>query len=237
MSRNLPCAKYVVLQLGCALAVSMAFASCTFFPFRHPIFTHVPSSPDEALQQLMAGNRRYAADKAAHPRRGESHRIEIAEKQKPFAVILSCIDSRVPPEIIFDQGLGDLLVVRTAGPVLDNAVMGSLEFGVEYLPIPLLMVLGHDRCSAVKAAIDATNKNVAEPGQIGTLIEGIRPAVDKARGQSGDLRDNAVNANVELIVDRLKKSPVLSAAANKGMLKIVGARYDLSTGKVEIIVP
>ncbi|MCX6354097.1 MAG: carbonic anhydrase [Candidatus Aureabacteria bacterium] len=237
MSRNLPCAKYVVLQLGCALAISMAFASCTFFPFRAPLFTHAPSSPDAALQQLMAGNRRYAADKAAHPRRGERHRIEVEEKQKPFAAILGCVDSRVPPEIVFDQGLGDLLVIRIGGPVLDNAVVGSLEFCVETFHIPLLMVLGHSNCGAVKATIAAMNKDLREPGQIGTLIEDIRPAVDKARGQSGDLLDNAVNANVELIIDRLKKSPVLSAAMEKGVLKIVGARYDLSSGKVEIIVP
>jgi carbonic anhydrase len=142
----------------------------------------------------------------------------------------------VPAEIIFDRGLGDLFVARTAGQVIDGAVMGSLEFGALELRIPLILVLGHEKCGAVKATIDSIEKNVHPEGSIGVLVDGITPAVEAARDQPGDLLANAVNVNVELGVRRLKESPLLAGLIGQGRLKIAGGRYDLDTGRVEIIV-
>lgn len=185
----------------------------------------------------MKGNERYVDGKSTHPNQTESRRAEVAKGQKPFAAILGCADSRVPPEIIFDRGLGDLFVVRTAGQVIDKAVLGSLEFAVEELHITLMMVLGHARCGAVIATIDAIERNVKASSDIGALGEGLRPAVEKVKGQPGDLLDNAVKANVALIVDRLKHDPILAEAVVKGQLNIVGAHYDLDTGMVECLIP
>ena len=141
----------------------------------------------------------------------------------------------MPPELIFDRGLGDLFVIRTAGQVIDKAVLGSLEFGVEELDIPLLLVLGHERCGAVKATVEALEQGTAVPAEIRFLVEGIKPAVERVKDQSGDLLDNAVRANVELVVGQLKKSSILADAMTQGRLKIVGARYDLDTGVVDVL--
>ena len=190
-------------------------------------------SADEALQRLVEGNRRYVADKALHPNQTESRRAEVAQGQHPFAAILGCTDSRVPPEIIFDRGLGDLFVIRSAGQVLDEAVIGTLEFGIVELAIPLLVVLGHSNCGALHATIEALERGAEPEGSVRYLVESIRPAVERAKGQSGDLLDNAVRINLELVLNRLRESRVLSEALHKGWLKIVGARYDLNTGVVE----
>jgi carbonic anhydrase len=153
-------------------------------------------------------------------------------------MIFSCVDSRVPPELVFDRGIGDLFVIRTAGHVIDNAALGSIEFGAEELHIPLIVVLGHERCGAVSATVEATAPGMSAeaPGQIGTLVEAIRPAVDQVRDRPGDVLDNAVRANVELTVAALRaRSSLLEEAAHHGLV-IVGARYDLDTGGVEITV-
>jgi carbonic anhydrase len=192
-------------------------------------------SADQALQRLMDGNKRYVANKSIDLNESESRRVEVAAGQKPFATIFSCIDSRVPPELVFDRGLGDLFVIRTAGQVVDSAVLGSLEFTVAEVHVPLVMVLGHENCGAVKATVETVAANVKAEAEINYLVEGIRPAVEKVHGQSGDEIDNVVRANVELVVDRLKESPILSEAIEKSALKIVGARYDLNTGAVELI--
>ena len=189
----------------------------------------------QALQWLVEGNTRFAENHSTDLNESAERRTEVSKGQKPFAVILSCVDSRVPPELIFDRGLGDLLVVRTAGQVLDSAVLGSLEFGVAEMGIPLLMVLGHERCGAVHATLDAEEHGTHVEGNIQTLIEGIRPAVEEAKKQTGDLLDNAVTANVLHVLNALKQSPILSKALTQGTLQIVGARYDLDTGKVEIL--
>jgi carbonic anhydrase len=213
-------------------AVSLALASCA--PAQVPTEGPVTNA-DEALQRLMDGNKRYAADKSTDLNESPSRRVELAQGQTPFATIFGCVDSRVPPELIFDRGLGDLFVIRTAGQVIDNAVLGSLEFGVAELKIPLLMVLGHEKCGAVKATVEAVEKNATAEAEINWLVDGIRPAVEAAKTQSGDLLDNAVKANVSLTVDRLEKSSILSEALEKGNLKIIGARYDLDTGIVEVV--
>ncbi|MCP5159704.1 MAG: carbonic anhydrase [Gammaproteobacteria bacterium] len=207
------------------------------------------SSPQEALQRLMEGNQRFVANRLLDPNRSPQRRAAVAHSQQPFATILGCVDSRVPPEMVFDRGLGDLLVIRSAGEVLDEAVIGSIEFGSFELKIPLIVVLGHERCGAVKAAIDALEhgggehgrgkkkgQHSAEPGDIGYLVQGLRPAIEKAQSWGmGDLAENAMRANVSLTVQRLKKSPVLSAAEESGRLRIVGARYDLDSGAVEML--
>lgn len=206
------------------------------------------NSPQEALQRLMEGNQRFAANRLINPNRTPERRAAVARSQKPFATILGCVDSRVPPEILFDVGLGDLLVIRSAGEVLDEAVTGSIEFGSFELQIPLVVVLGHERCGAVKAAIDALEhggghqggkkkgEHKAEPGDLGYIVKSLHPAIKKAQSWGmGDLAENAMRANVSLTVQQLKKSPVLSAAEESGRLKIVGARYDLDSGAVEML--
>ena len=191
---------------------------------------------EKALQRLLDGNRRYAANKPTLDE-SESRRIEVADHQKPFATILSCVDSRVAPELVFDQGLGDLFVIRTAGQVLDHAVLGSLEFGVKELHIPVLMVLGHERCGAIKAAMTALAKHREAEADIEFLVEALAPAVEAGKKAGGDPWDAAVRAQIGLLVDTLKHVPILSAAVEARKLLIVGAYYNLETGLVEITVP
>lgn len=190
---------------------------------------------DEALDRLLEGNRRFAANRAIGPNRSESRRLEITKGQQPFAIILGCVDSRVPPELIFDQGLGDLFVIRSAGQVIDHAVLGSIEFGVIELGVPLIMVLGHSRCGAVTASVESIEKNLSGEGSIGVLIEAIKPAVHHAHGNGQSLIDEAAKINVKKEMERLNQSLVISSKLNKSELKIVGAFYHLDTGKVEIL--
>jgi carbonic anhydrase len=194
-------------------------------------------SPDEALDRLITGNDRFMDNRPQGINRSYFRRTDVAQAQAPFAIIFSCTDSRVPPEIIFDRGLGDLLVVRTAGHVVDNATLGSIEFGTEELHIPLIVVLGHERCGAVKATMDFIAGGGQAPDQISAIVNGVRPATLKAFGAKGDALDATVKANVQLTVTRLRRVPLLADAIAKGRLKIVGARYDLDTGGVEVIVP
>jgi len=191
--------------------------------------------PDQVLRQLLEGNRRYAA---YGPTLNESprRRIEVAQRQQPFATVFSCVDSRVPPELVFDQGLGDLFVIRTAGQVLDKAVLGSLEFGVQALHIPLLIVLGHQRCGAIRAAIDVLGRRGVAEAEIEYLVEALAPSVERGKLAGGDVLDQAVRAQIESMVVRLKRSPILAAAVEAGTLKIVGAYYNLDTGVVELTV-
>jgi len=190
--------------------------------------------PNTALQRLLDGNLRY---RAQHSTLDESaaRRIEVAHGQHPFAAIFSCVDSRVPPELIFDQGLGDLFVVRTAGEVLDRAVLGSLEFGVANLHIPLILVLGHESCGAVRAAIESLERQQPAEAEIEFLVEALAPAVRQNERSSDERLQQAGQAQVALIVAQLKISPILSAAVAAGTLLIVGGWYHLESGEVEII--
>lgn len=192
------------------------------------------TSPSENIAQkkLLEGNKRFVEGKMSHPDQAAARRTELAKSQHPFAVIVSCSDSRVPPEVLFDQGLGDLFVIRLAGNILNDAAIGSIEYAVEHLGAKYVMVLGHERCGAV----DATVKGGEAPGHIGSLVKAIQPAVDKAKTQQGDLLDNAVKANVAMVVQQLKTSaPILEESVKKGSLAIVGARYDLDEGAVAIL--
>jgi len=216
-------------------AAGLALAGCAPAVAQPPSDEGPVSNADEALKRLVDGNKRYVANKSIVLNESESRRAALANVQNPFATIFSCVDSRVPPELIFDRGLGDLFVIRTAGQVIDNAVLGSLQYGVAELKIPVLMVLGHERCGAVKASIETVEKNATAPAEINWLVDGIRPAVEKVHGQTGDVLDLTVRANVEVVVERLKTSAILADAFKKGDLKIVGAHYDLDTGLVEMI--
>ncbi|MDW8268550.1 MAG: carbonic anhydrase [Anaerolineae bacterium] len=150
-------------------------------------------------------------------------------------MILGCSDSRVPPELIFDCGLGDLFVVRTAGHGVDEAVLGSIHFGVTQLHIPLVVVLGHRRCGAVEAALAAGERGDVPGNAIGRLVESIRPAVAQVGDEAGDRLDAAVRAHVALTVKRLQADPVLAPSVAQGRLRVVGACYDLDSGWVELI--
>mgnify|MGYP005838953877 CR=1 FL=1 len=194
-----------------------------------------PLSPDEALERLRAGNAAFLRGQLPPLASiGGQRRLEIAQTQRPFATLISCSDSRVPPEVLFGRGLGELFIIRNAGNTVDTAAMGSLEFSVAVLGVPLVVVMGHERCGAVKAAQDVVEKNASFPGSIGRMIEPIIPAVLTARGQSGDPLDAAIRANVARTVNRLKTAsePMLLEPLRAGKLKIVGATYDLDDGRV-----
>jgi carbonic anhydrase len=188
-------------------------------------------TPDEALRQLMEGNQRFTAHKQKYPHQDVMRLNEVAKGQKPFAAILGCADSRVPSEIVFDQGLGDLFVCRVAGNIAIPQEVGSLEFGAAVLGAKVIMVMGHERCGAV----DATLKGTPVPGQIGSLLDAIRPSLAQAKNQPGDALTNACKANIAYQVEKLKTSPVLTDLIAKGKLKIVGGYYDLDTGKVDLL--
>jgi carbonic anhydrase len=187
---------------------------------------------DQALKKLMDGNLRYFEHKRTFPDQSPARVAELAKGQHPFAIILGCADSRVSPELLFDQGLGNLFEIRVAGNILDDAVIGSIEYAVLELGTPLIFVLGHERCGAVTAAVNGK----AVPGKISTLVAAIKPAVDQVKNQPGDKLDNAVRANVKIVVGQIKSvSPILSEVIKAGKLKVVGGRYDLDTAKVDII--
>ncbi len=191
-------------------------------------------SADEALKLLLAGNQRFAAGKLNSVSADEimQRRAEIAQGQKPFAIVLCCSDSRVGPEIVFDQELGNIFVVRTAGEVLDAAGIGSIEYAVAHLGSPLLLVLGHEQCGAVKAAV----ADAKEPGHIADIIQAIQPAVAKTKGQPGDPLQNAIRANVLDVAARLRGTgPILAEKVKAGRLKIIGATVSLTTGNVELV--
>ncbi|MBS1507894.1 MAG: carbonic anhydrase [Bacteroidetes bacterium] len=194
-------------------------------------FCQTSTSPDEALIRLKEGNQRFVNGKSTKPRQDFMRIKEVAAGQKPFATIVGCSDSRVPSEIIFDQGLGDLFIVRTAGQVSTYASWGSIEFAEEILGTKLIVVLGHTNCGAVGAAV-----NLPEvPGHIVTLINAIKPAVEKVRKKSPDnLLNASIRENINMQVEQLKNlEPILAKRVKENSVKIIGALYDLESGKIE----
>lgn len=191
---------------------------------------------DEALRRLIAGNARYAANK---PRQRDfsAGRAARLRSQHPFASIVSCADSRVAPELAFDQGAGDLFVVRVAGNFVNEDGLASLEFGVAVLQSPLIMVLGHTRCGAISSTIDVVKNGTQLPGHLPALVNAIRPAVAEAqKAVPADLLAAATEANVRLNVERLKTAgPILAQRAAEKKLTIVGGVYELATGKVRLV--
>ena len=192
-------------------------------------------TPDQALAALKEGNDKFVTDSPVRSVQGRERRLEIARGQTPFAVLVSCSDSRVPPELLFGRGLGELFIVRNAGNTVDTAALGSIQYAIAELGVPLILVLGHERCGAVDAAVQVVKNNASFPGAIGQMIEPIVPAVIKAQSQPGDLLDNAVRENVRRVTNRLRTAsePILLEPLRAGKLKIVGARYDLDDGDVD----
>lgn len=188
-------------------------------------------TPDQALQRLIDGNKRFVDRKRKNPNQDFARLQEVAQDQKPFAAILGCADSRVTPEIVFDQGIGDLFVVRVAGNVSSTEDIASEEFGTLVLGAKVLMVMGHERCGAVKAAVTGGDF----PGLIGSLVHAIKPAVDASEGKPGDRLENAIKSNVLLQTKRLQTSPIIFKLVQQGKLKVVGGYYDLDTGTVSLI--
>lgn len=188
-------------------------------------------TPEQTLQELMKGNQRFVNGKRTSPHQDRARLAEVAKTQKPFAAILSCADSRVPSEIIFDQGFGDLFICRIAGNVATPEEIGSLEFGTLVLGAKVVMVMGHERCGAV----DATIKGAQVPGQIATLLDAIKPALKLSSTQTGDELEKGIKANVLFQMEQLKASPVISSLIQEGKLTLVGGYYDLDTGAVTMV--
>ncbi|WP_432512714.1 carbonic anhydrase [Kineococcus sp. SYSU DK001] len=200
----------------------------------------VVDDPDQALELLREGNARFVTAHEQHTAGTLQRRVHVASAQHPFAIVLSCADSRVPPELVFDQGLGDLFVVRTAGQVLAPPVLGSIQYGVEHLHVPLVLVLGHENCGAVSATVDAVRHHSAASGTaIDSLVDAIRPAVERARAGTDEthLLAEAVRTNVAAEVSALAADPLLAHAVDAGHLRIVGATYDLDDGHVTFTEP
>lgn len=186
-------------------------------------------SADKAMEKLEKGNKRYTSGKMTHKNQGKKRRAETAKTQEPFAVIVTCSDSRVSPEVLFDLGMGDIFVVRSAGNIVDDIGIGSIEYAVEHLGAKLIVVLGHERCGAVKATVDGGEA----PGHIKKIVEKIKPSVEKAKKDKGDLLDNSIMKNVTAVVKELANAkPFLKEKAASGEIKVVGAYYDLDSGKV-----
>jgi carbonic anhydrase len=191
---------------------------------------------NEALQKLMDGNKRFVSSSLAQKDLSAKKREELAKGQKPFATVLTCSDSRVPPEILFDQGLGDIFIVRVAGNIVDPIALGSIEYAAEHLNAPLLIILGHSKCGAVKATLESKGK---PEGNIGAIVKKIMPAVDTAKKKGGtqdEILETAIKENVKNVyADVMKNSKIIPHLVEEGKLTIVAGEYDITTGKVEMI--
>lgn len=198
-----------------------------------PASTDSPAvTPDAALARLLAGNQRFVAGHATHPHQTAEHRASLAAGQRPFAIVLTCADSRVAPELYFDQGLGDLFVLRNAGNVLDDHIVGSIEYAVEHLHAGLIIVVGHSQCGAVGAAVAGGHA----PGHIHTIVDAIKPAVDAVKGQPGDPADLTVRAHARRVAEILGRlEPIVGTAVKAGRVKVVASRYDLGTGRIDLL--
>jgi carbonic anhydrase len=189
---------------------------------------------DEALKTLLDGNKRYVSGKTKGPNRSAARREELAKGQHPIAIVVSCSDSRVPPELLFDQGFGDLFVVRTAGNIVDSIELGSIEYAVDHLGAKLILVLGHERCGAVTAALQGGDA----PGNIKSVIDAIKPAIEKGKARHsghGEVLDTCIISNVKQVAEKIRTTkPILSEKVEDGMLKVVGAYYDLDSGAVNM---
>jgi carbonic anhydrase len=216
--------------VACGSSSSSSAASTT---------TTVPvTNGDQALQRLLAGNRRFVQGVPVNQGRDSVRRAAVAEKQTPFAIILGCSDSRVPPEVLFDEGIGDLFLVRVAGNTASApSLIGSIEYSAEVLHSVLLMVLGHEGCGAVHATIDHVQNGAQEPGHIEAFVDPIIPAVQAVQDQPADqLMGAAIQQNIRLQVQQLSAStPLLAPLVSSGKLKVVGAEYQLASGQVQLV--
>ncbi len=220
--------KFGAAAIGTSV-VTAGIGSKLLFP--EPAVADNNITPDEALKLLMDGNKRFTSGKSNRPNQTLKDLQAVAKSQKPFASILSCADSRVPSEIIFDRGFGDLFICRVAGNVVTAEETGSLEFGTLVLGSKVLLVMGHKRCGAV----DATIKGAQVPGQIATLIDAIKPGLAKLDFTKANQLEAAVKANVVYQVGKIKESPVISQLIEEGKLKVVGGYFDFDSGKVTLV--
>jgi carbonic anhydrase len=194
-------------------------------------------SADEALARLKAGNEKYVTAPQVCANDLSKHREDVAKSQTPWAAILTCADSRVPPELLFGGvSVGELFVARNAGNMADTATMGTLEYGVEHLGVPLIVVMGHERCGAVSAACDVVQKHTKFPGSIGPMVDAIVPAAKAVFGKPGDFLDNAVRESAKRTATKIAtKSEIVSGAVKGNKAKVMAAWYDLDNGRVEFL--
>lgn len=189
-------------------------------------------SADEAIERLLEGNRRFVTAELTHPHQDPTCRIALNQGQAPFAAVLTCADSRVPPEVVFDQGLGDLFVVRVAGNIVNDQILGSLEYACGHLGTSLIMVMAHSHCGAIGAVASKAELE----GHIASLAPEIQPAVERVKGQPGDLTDNAAREVARMTAEKLKNSePVLKKLAADGKIKVVPAFYELESGELNLL--
>ncbi len=213
-----------------AVAANIGFSARATATAASPVGT-----PQQALARLKAGNANWVGDRSSHPDASSSRRRDLSTHQEPFAVVFSCIDSRVPPELVFDQGLGDLMVVRTAAHTHDALVAGSLEYGPAELGARLLVVLGHQRCGAVAAAVKSFQDGEQLPGHLADVVQDLRAPYEEARRQ-GTPPERMVEATIRAqtagTVDRLRADRLLRPLVAAGALEVVGAYYALDSGAV-----
>lgn len=213
-----------VINMAIIFFVGMVLSNLDVTALENNVMT-----PKNALKRLMEGNERYGKDQLEHPDRNSERRDALTSVQKPFAIILGCADSRVSPEIVFDQGIGDLFVVRVAGNIVGPIEMDSIEYGVTVLGANLIVVLGHENCGAVNAVLGGNTKDIQ------ALAELIEPSVATVKGKPGNALENAIKANVRGVVNLLKNSRELGPLQKKGDIEIVGGYYNLRSGLVDII--
>lgn len=195
-----------------------------------------PKTPDAAYSRLMEGNKRWVSGRLTHPDRDPDRRRLLAETQDPYGVILACIDSRVPPELLFDTGLGDLFVLRTGGQAVGPVVTGSVEFGPVTGGTPLILVLGHQRCGAIDASYKALRDGTSLPGNLQAIAQALEPAyAATVKDPGADPVDTMVRNQIKVTADDLRANSDLAPLVRKGSLAVVGAYYSLDTGEVEVL--
>ncbi len=234
-----PATRRTVLGLGALTAgAALMTAAKPAMAAADPMDKPGALTPDQALAKLMEGNKRFVDDKIPASDLSTKRRLEIAKSQSPFAALVGCADSRVGPEHLFGAGLGELFIVRTAGNYVDDAGYGSLAYAVAALGVPLIVVMGHERCGAVDAAAKLVTGNSQLPPSLSRMVQPILPAIIDARASMGDktdLVDHAIHMNVRHVVRGLREAsdPILAEPIKSGKVRVVGAYYDLDTGAVE----
>jgi carbonic anhydrase len=232
---ELPVSRRRMMQFGAGFIGTATLASAIGLDLKdpQPVAAQTTLTPDQALEELLAGNQRFIQGKATNTDQSLKHLQSIAEEQTPFAAIVGCADSRSSLEVVFDQGFGNLFVVRDAGNVATSEEIGSLEFGTLVLGAKVVLVMGHYSCGAIKAAL--AGKEV--PGSIQSVLTQIEPAVKDYKGQQEDKEavKKATEANVIYQMNKIKKSPVLAELVAANQLKIVGGYFDFTTGVVTLL--
>ena len=228
--------KLSTLALSAGTIAQATNASANFLPQEETIIAleklDENSSPEMILEELLAGNKRFIDNRPESRNQDYIRLVEVSKEQKPLVSIIGCADSRVPIEVIFDRGFGDLFVVRDAGNIATPEEIGSLEYGTYVLGSKVLMVLGHEKCGAVKAALEGKPL----PGQMGSIVAAIQPAINRAnKDDSEEFYTETIKNNVKLQIEKLNASPLLSELVTQGKLQIVGAYYSISTGEVSIL--